>query len=263
MVTYKNSYQPPKAPTIPSDIHLDTPPQDYDFNYYFEVKQLASDRLELRPFIPSLHAAMFLDGVQNCAPGLTHWIPQDFHTLEDVLVWVEKTTRSQPSAMTYAIFTAPRNSTGPVDPKDYVMAGVASLINSDVDGMTAELGWIMIFDQFQRTHVLTHTAGLLMHRILDMPAEGGLGLRRCQWFATSLNERSKAAALRLGFKVDGVLRAHRVLPKGKEGIRPGRPGDYREECQTRDSWLAAVSWDQWEAEGGVREHVDKLMARQK
>jgi hypothetical protein len=71
----------------------------------------------------------------------------------------------------------------------------------------------------QRTHVLTHAAGTLMHRILDSPALGGLGLRRCQWFTTTLNNPSKNAALRLGFDFEGTIRAHRVLPPSKEVVR--------------------------------------------
>lgn len=58
-----------------------------------------------------------------------------------------------------------------------------------------------------------------MHRMLDLPADGGLGLRRCQWRTTTLNKKSEAAALRLGFKEEGVLRAQWVLPEGKEGVR--------------------------------------------
>ena len=71
----------------------------------------------------------------------------------------------------------------------------------------------------QRTHVLTHAAGLVMRRILDMPEQGGLGLRRCQWKTTSLNLPSQNAAKRLGYTPEGVLRAAQVLDLGKEGIR--------------------------------------------
>ena len=58
-----------------------------------------------------------------------------------------------------------------------------------------------------------------MHRCLDMPDQGGLGLRRCQWITTILNLPSQNAAKRLGFTHDGVLRSNRVLPPGKIGIR--------------------------------------------
>jgi RimJ/RimL family protein N-acetyltransferase len=105
------------------------------------------------------------------------------------------------------------------------------MINCDRNDMVAELGYIQILKPFQvciahdhsrnadvqRTHVLSNAAGCVIHRILDSESEGGLGLRRCQWFANSLNEPSKAAAKRLGFKQDGILRNHRVLGPGKIG----------------------------------------------
>ncbi|OCF73740.1 hypothetical protein I204_05584 [Kwoniella mangroviensis CBS 8886] len=259
MPTYRNTYKPPKV-DVPRDVHIQTAPEEYDFNYCFEVKDLRSDRVELRPFVPSLHAQLFYDEVSKCAPDFTAWLI-DWNSVEDVLVWAETIIRSQPSALAYAIYTAPPGSDQVVDPDDYEFAGMISMINSDAANMTSEPGWICILEKYQRTHVLTHAAGLIIHRILDMPSEGGLGLRRCQWFTTTLNEKSKAAAHRLGFLLDGILRAHRVLPKGKKGVRPGRKGDYQEDQMTRDSWLACISWDQWE--DGVREHVDKLMARRK
>ncbi|KAK8865855.1 hypothetical protein IAR55_001003 [Kwoniella newhampshirensis] len=262
MTAYLNDYEPPPpAPLPPKDIHLHTPPEEYDFNFCFEVKEIRSDRVELRPFVPSLHAQLLADGISKCDPGMTKWLPRAFDGVEDVLQWAEVTIRSQPSACAWAIFTSPASSETRVNREDYVLAGMISMINSDVGMMVSELGWILILEPFQRSHVLSHAAGLIIHRILDMPSDGGLGLRRAQWFATSLNEKSKAAALRLGFSLDGILRAHRVLPKGREGVRPGRKGDYLEDQMTRDSWLASISWDQWE--GGVRDHVDKLMARKK
>jgi RimJ/RimL family protein N-acetyltransferase len=126
----------------------------------------------------------------------------------------------------------------------------------------------------QRTHVLSNAAGCVIHRILDPESEGGLGLRRCQWFANSLNEPSKAAAKRLGFEQDGILRNHRVLGPGKTGANgklslsaglvkaesvAGRKGDYREDCMSRDTFVGSITWQDWE--NGSKEHIDKLMAR--
>ena len=62
-----------------------------------------------------------------------------------------------------------------------------------------------------------------MHRILDLPEQGGLGLRRCQWHTTTLNEPSKKAALRLGYTFEGVMRAQKALVPGKVG-RAGESG---------------------------------------
>lgn len=48
--TYKNTYKA-SAPVITQNIHLDTPPEEYDFNYCGEIKVLRSDRVELRPYV--------------------------------------------------------------------------------------------------------------------------------------------------------------------------------------------------------------------
>jgi hypothetical protein len=48
---YKNTYTPPKVEI--SDYHPETPEDEYDHNFVFEVKALKSERVELRPFIVS------------------------------------------------------------------------------------------------------------------------------------------------------------------------------------------------------------------
>lgn len=140
------------------------------------------------------------------------------------------------SSLQYAVYTdRPGSDTPATEPEDYEFAGTVSIINASADDLTAEPGWIVIFPPYQvsvqhvqfarqvltpqRTHVLTHAAGAVIHHILDSPEQGGLGLRRCQWFTTSLNLASQNAALRLGFTLEGVIRYHRVLPEGKEGAR--------------------------------------------
>ena len=46
---YKNTYSPTKVEI--NDYHPDTPEDEYDHNFVFEVKALKSERVELRPFI--------------------------------------------------------------------------------------------------------------------------------------------------------------------------------------------------------------------
>lgn len=41
-------------------------------------------------------------------------------------------------------------------------------------------------------------------------------------------------------------------------IVAGRKGE-REDCASRDTWVASVYWEEWE--NGVRDHIDALMAR--
>ncbi|WVQ73130.1 hypothetical protein IAR50_002694 [Cryptococcus sp. DSM 104548] len=259
MTAYINSYTPPPSPVIPSDVHLHTPPDEYDFNYVFEVKQLKSDRLELRPMVSSLHAKLYFEGV-NKYPEVLKWMGiSPPRSLEETLVLIERIWRTPSDSLAYAIFTEPPGSTTKVDPKDYVYAGSIAIINSSSSQMIAEPGYVTILPPFHRTHVQTHATGLLLHRILDHPSQGGLGLRRCQWLTTTLNKASQAASKRLGFHFEGELRCQRVLPAGKVGVRDGRPGVRFSECPVRNDWYSSLTWYEWE-EGG-REHVDALMAR--
>ncbi|ORY25917.1 hypothetical protein BCR39DRAFT_542512 [Naematelia encephala] len=250
-MSYLNKYDTPTPTPIPADIHSQTPVSEYDQNFVFPVKVLRSDRVELRPFIPSEHATILQDGLNQ---DMLEWLPLELKP-EGLYAFIEKSFRSNPAFLWHAIYTSlDPNPT----PDQYEIAGTIGMINASVADQGAELGWIMILPKFQKTHTLTHAAGTMMHRILDSPTSGGLGLRRCQWFTNSLNDKSKSAALRLGFTHEGTLRAHRVLPLGKNGARDGREGE-KQDLKSRDSWLASVIWTEWE--GGVRDHVDKLMAR--
>ena len=50
MTSYLNTYKAPES-TVDPDVHKDTPVEQYDLNYAFEVKPLKSDRVELRPYV--------------------------------------------------------------------------------------------------------------------------------------------------------------------------------------------------------------------
>ncbi|ODN80005.1 hypothetical protein L202_03870 [Cryptococcus amylolentus CBS 6039] len=273
MSVYTNNYTPPPPPPkIPQDIHLHTPPEEYDFNYIFPVQLLKSNRVELRPLVPSLHARLYCDGIVKY-PQLFRWLPMfPAKNFEEVLVFIEKYWRLPPDVLSYAIFTEPPWSATKVEAENYVFAGTIAMINSSEEMMMAELGFVAILPPFQRTHVHTHATALLMHRVLDLPSAGGLGLRRCQWQANSLNLPSQAAALLMGFLFEGVQKSKRVLAPGKEGARRGRrvegveregtraeAGNKGEEMDARDDWVADIDWEGWE--DGGREVVDGLMAR--
>jgi hypothetical protein len=60
---YRNSYSAPKV--VIDDYHPETPEDEYDHNYVFDVKALRSDRVELRPFIASPLFVMQFQMVTN------------------------------------------------------------------------------------------------------------------------------------------------------------------------------------------------------
>ena len=73
-----------------------------------------------------------------------------------------------------------------------------------------EIGWTWIGREWQRT-VVNSEAKLLMLR----HAFGTLGLRRVELKTDVLNERSRAAILRLGAVEEGILRQHTVTARGR------------------------------------------------
>ncbi|KAJ6506200.1 acyl-CoA N-acyltransferase [Mycena vitilis] len=141
------------------------------------------------------------------------------------------------------------------------VAGLVNLHKTSPASLSAEIG-IMTLPRFQRTHVTSNAAGLLLHWVLDAPAEGGLGLRRIVWTTNALNAVSVKTAERMGFRKEGVLRWHRTVPAAKAEVGNGialREGDPKPERVGGDTMILGLCWDDWE--GGTRAAVDTVMQR--
>lgn len=80
-------------------------------------------------------------------------------------------------------------------------AGVASYMRIDAAAGVVEVGGINYAPPLQRTAAATEAMYLMMRRVFDE-----LGYRRYEWKCDSLNAPSRAAALRLGFRYEGMFR---------------------------------------------------------
>jgi len=87
--------------------------------------------------------------------------------------------------------------------------GMVSFLNIDPTMRHLELGHIWYAPSAQRTRANTEAAYLMLRAAFDT-----LGHRRVEWKCDALNERSRAAALRLGFTFEGIFRQHMVI-KGR------------------------------------------------
>ncbi len=124
----------------------------------------------------------------------------------------------------------------------------------------------MILPAFQRTHVTSNAVGILMNYALNLPADGGLGLRRVVWTASASNAPSVGAAKRMGFQMEGVMRWARVWPeakiRGSGGVRVRKEDPRAKEfAYGRNVAVLSVCWDDWET--GAKEQVNAVMARTK
>ena len=79
--------------------------------------------------------------------------------------------------------------------------GLASYLRIKPQVGTIEVGYITYAKNLQRTVESTEAMFLMMKNAFDK-----LGYRRYEWKCDNLNERSKKAALRLGFKFEGIFR---------------------------------------------------------
>ena len=251
-MAYINSYKVPDVPLLPGYYG----PDPYDINWAMPLHAatLESERIKLTPFIPALHAREYAE--QSMAhPELHRFIPVELSSLDHILTMTELYVRRDPNWILFAIIDKARGG---------AMAGLIGLINTSPENLSTEIGWVIIFPAFQRTYVTTNAIGLLLRYCLDLPIPGavrpGLGFRRVQWTTHTANERSRATAVRMGFKEEGILRWARVLPEGAEGnATPLRDGDPMSARPGRDSFMLSVCADDWEK--GGREHVQRLIDR--
>ena len=79
--------------------------------------------------------------------------------------------------------------------------GLASYLRIKPQVGTIEVGYITYAKNLQRTVEATEAMFLMMKNAFDK-----LGYRRYEWKCDNLNERSRKAALRLGFKFEGLFR---------------------------------------------------------
>lgn len=84
--------------------------------------------------------------------------------------------------------------------------GMVSFLNIVPDMRRLELGHIWYAVDVQRSRANTEAIYLMLCEAFD-----SLKYRRVEWKCDSLNEQSRLAALRLGFRFEGIFRQHMIV----------------------------------------------------
>ncbi len=119
-------------------------------------------------------------------------------------------------------------------------SGIAAYLRIKPEHGVIEIGHIWFGIHLQRTAAATEAIYLLARRSFDE-----LGYRRLEWKCDSLNEPSRRAAERFGFRFEGVFRHHMVV-KGRNrdtawyAITDGEWPPIREGFE---AWLAPGNFD--------------------
>jgi RimJ/RimL family protein N-acetyltransferase len=134
-----------------------------------------------------LHAAYLLDKEGR---NWTYLPYGPFLRFEDFRTWLERDGAAD-DPLRHAI----------IERRSGRAVGVASYMRIDPAAGVIEVGGINYAPPLQRTPAATETMYLMMCRVLDER-----GYRRYEWKCDALNAPSRAAALRLGFRYEGMFR---------------------------------------------------------
>jgi RimJ/RimL family protein N-acetyltransferase len=87
--------------------------------------------------------------------------------------------------------------------------GMCSFMTIVPEMRRLEIGHIWYAPHLQGTGISTEVMWMLLHEAFER-----LGHRRVEWKCNALNERSRRAALKLGFTFEGIFRQHMIV-KGR------------------------------------------------
>ena len=136
-----------------------------------------------------------------------------------------------------------------------VPCGMAQYLDIHPKSGVIEIGYIWFAPELQRTRGATEALFLLLCHAMD-----DLGYRRMQWRCNSLNDRSRAAARRLGFRFEGIFHHHMIV-KGRNRDTAWYSILDHEWPAVRDriaAWLADGNFD---ADGRARTSLSQIMAQ--
>jgi RimJ/RimL family protein N-acetyltransferase len=118
--------------------------------------------------------------------------------------------------------------------------GYASYLRIEPAHRVIEVGNIVYTRSLQRTAGATEAMFLMARHVFE-----DLGYRRYEWKCNSLHERSRRAALRLGFTFEGLFRQHMII-KGRNRDTAWYSmldGEWPERRTRFERWLAPANFD--------------------
>ncbi len=161
---------------------------------------LTSRHVELQPLqrehtVPLLHAA---------EDGPLWTIKWTFVPDEKTIGAYIDTALAGQQAGTMMPFAITRRDTGKV-------VGTTRLWKIDLSNRTLEIGNTWLGQSVQRTNVNTETKFLLLSYAFEV-----MNMVRVQFMTDELNEKSRAAILRIGACEEGVIRHERIMADGRK-----------------------------------------------
>jgi RimJ/RimL family protein N-acetyltransferase len=160
-------------------------------------RSLAGRFVALRPPRPGVDAAALYPGSHGSPEREAVWDHMGYGPFRD-LEALEETMEAWAASEDPAWLTVTRT-------EDATPVGVAAYLNLDTTHRRVEIGHIWYVLHAQRTAANTEATYLMAEEAF------ACGARRVEWKCDARNERSRAAAVRLGFAFEGVFRKHMIV----------------------------------------------------
>ena len=209
---------------------------------------LDGERVRVEPLDPGRHGSdLFRLGHDGSAEAERSWeyLPYGpFASEREHRAWLE----AQAAGEDPLFFTI-------VDRLDDRAVGVATLLSIVPAHGSIEIGHIWLSPRLQRTPAGTEGLVLLLRYCLD-----DLGYRRMEWKCNAANEPSRRAALRLGFRFEGIFYNHLVF-KGRNRDTAWFSILDEEWPRLREAYATWLAGDNFDPDGAQRRSLSRLVAR--
>ena len=184
--------------------------------------------VRLEPLHETHLEALYRIGLE---PSVTRFMPVQLRTREQMSAWVRDAVAAR-AAGTAIPFVMLLTEAG-----GETVVGTTRYMAIDRKNRHMEIGSTWIGRPWQRTAVNTEAKYLMLRHAFEK-----LGCLRIEFKTDSLNERSRAALLRIGAVEEGVFRSHVITDEGR----------------IRHSVYFSMTVDEWP---GVRRRLEALLER--
>ena len=134
--------------------------------------------------------------------SIWRWTTAQIKTPDEMRKYIETALEEQRKGVSLPFVTVEK-STGTI-------VGSTRFGNIDWHNRRAEIGWTWINPRWQRTAINTNAKFLMLRHAFEM-----WRCVRVELKTDVLNEKSRAAILRLGAQQEGVLRRHQITDSGR------------------------------------------------
>ncbi len=160
---------------------------------------LEGSHVRLEPLAKAHLAGLTQVGLEE---ELWRWIPVPVRTAEEMGAYIDTALEEQKRGVSLP-FALIERATGRA-------IGSTRYGNIDRTHRRAEIGWTWVAREWQRTAVNTEAKYLLLRHAFET-----LGSIRVELKTDSLNEKSRAAILRIGAQEEGIFRNHMITASGR------------------------------------------------